>query len=67
MQSGEEPAVLNGNQIFPANPESPYGWSKLMGEYELSLINEWNSSTLRLHYVYGPGAGYADLRHAQGL
>ena len=41
---------------YPAHPES-YGWSKLMGEYELLFIEENNlikASVLRLHNVYGP-------------
>lgn len=43
--------------IYPANPESAYGWSKLLGEYELELTAK-NSNIqigiLRLHNVYGP-------------
>ena len=42
---------------YPAHPESSYGWSKLMGEYELLLAEENNlikASVLRLHNVYGP-------------
>ena len=46
-------------QIYPADPESAYGWSKLMGEYEAELL-EKNSDLqvgiLRLHNVYGPGS-----------
>ena len=43
--------------VYPAQPESAYGWSKLMGEYELLLAEENNliqASVLRLHNVYGP-------------
>ena len=29
---------LKEDEIYPANPESAYGWSKLMGEYELELL-----------------------------
>lgn len=42
--------------VLPANPESAYGWSKLMGEYELQVAgNEGliQASILRLHNVYG--------------
>src|ERR1700690_2484629 len=46
-------------QIYPADPESAYGWSKLMGEYEATLLAQ-NSDTqvgiLRLQNVYGPRA-----------
>ena len=63
----EDPAALDENQIFPAHPESSYGWSKLMGEYEVSLMLKMNTSVLRLHNVYGPGADYADLTKAQAL
>ena len=45
------------DQIYPADPESAYGWSKLMGEYESDLLAK-NSGIqlgiLRLHNVYGP-------------
>lgn len=43
--------------MYPANPESAYGWSKLMGEYECELYSKQsllNVSILRLHNVYGP-------------
>ena len=44
-------------QIYPADPESAYGWSKLMGEYEAALICEdagIQVGILRFHNVYGP-------------
>lgn len=44
-------------QVYPADPESAYGWSKLIGEYEAELLakNEnINLGILRLHNVYGP-------------
>jgi GDP-D-mannose 3', 5'-epimerase len=43
--------------IYPADPESAYGWSKLMGEYEINLICQYSNiqtATLRLQNVYGP-------------
>lgn len=49
--------LLKEDDAFPANPESSYGWSKLMGEYECSLAlkeNLINIGVLRLHNVYGP-------------
>ena len=42
---------------YPANPESAYGWSKLMGEYECELAQKESkieTAVLRLHNVYGP-------------
>ena len=44
-------------QMYPADPESAYGWSKLMGEYELELLGRFTNmqvGILRLHNVYGP-------------
>jgi len=41
---------------YPANPESSYGWSKLMGEYEIELAEQAgliSAVILRLHNVYG--------------
>ncbi|MBT5705071.1 MAG: NAD-dependent epimerase/dehydratase family protein, partial [Verrucomicrobia bacterium] len=48
---------LKEEDAYPANPESGYGWSKLMGEYELGLAADEGlieASILRLHNVYGP-------------
>ncbi len=44
-------------QVYPADPESSYGWSKLLGEYEAELIAKKSGiqvGILRLHNVYGP-------------
>lgn len=49
---------LFDTDLFPSNPESGYGWSKLMGQLELEymvqsrLIN--SGITLMFHNVYGP-------------
>jgi len=46
---------------YPASPESAYGWSKLMGEYEALLLEkEFHIpvSVLTLHNVYGPPSDY---------
>lgn len=57
-QDSPYPPALKEDEIYPANPESAYGWSKLMGEYELELLNkenpEINICLLRFHNVYGP-------------
>jgi len=50
---------LTEDQTFPADPESAYGWSKLMGEYEAELFAKETRrpvGILRLHNVYGPRA-----------
>ena len=48
--------LLREEDAYPANPESAYGWSKLMGEYELEIASKErliDSTILRLHNVYG--------------
>ena len=50
---------LKETDAYPANPESSYGWSKLMGEYECELAQSQgaiNSTVLRFHNVYGPAS-----------
>ena len=49
--------LLKESDTYPAHPESSYGWSKLMGEYECELADEEgliDVGVLRLHNVYGP-------------
>jgi len=53
------PPPFKEEDVYPAEPESAYGWSKLMGEYEAELA--YNSGLidleiLRLHNVYGSPA-----------
>ncbi len=62
-------AKLREEQTYPAEPESGYGWSKLMGEYEAELAQrsgKINVGLLRLHNVYGPGVSF-DPAHSQAL
>jgi GDP-D-mannose 3',5'-epimerase len=50
-------SVLKESQLFPAEPESAYGWSKLIGTMELQYMAEKFNikvTTLMLHNVYGP-------------
>ena len=57
MQTELNPPPFIEEDVYPANPESSYGWSKLMGEYECELAqNEGKIQTgiIRLHNVYGP-------------
>lgn len=69
LQMQEGLVALTENQTYPAEPESSYGWSKLMGEYEAELMQrseQINVGLLRLHNVYGPGASF-DPRHSQAI
>lgn len=55
-QTGVDAPPLIEEDQYPAAPESAYGWSKLMGEYEAQLMQEEVGipvSTLVLHNVYG--------------
>tara|TARA_Y100001970_G_C14175051_1_gene826475 strand:- start:211 stop:1191 length:981 start_codon:yes stop_codon:yes gene_type:complete len=56
-QSYINPPPFVESETYPANPESSYGWSKLMGEYEIELASKYNlidACILRLYNVYGP-------------
>jgi nucleoside-diphosphate-sugar epimerase len=58
----DKQAVLNPppfkeDEVYPAKPESAYGWSKLMGEYLCELAgndSDMQTGVLRFHNVYGP-------------
>jgi GDP-D-mannose 3', 5'-epimerase len=57
MQSELNPPPFKEEDAYPASPESAYGWSKLMGEYECELAQKEGkieTGVLRLHNVYGP-------------
>jgi GDP-D-mannose 3',5'-epimerase len=59
LQMGDGVVQLREDQTYPAEPESSYGWSKLMGEYETELMAKntpLKVGLLRFHNVYGPGA-----------
>ena len=62
--------ALREDQTYPASPESSYGWSKLMGEYEGELAQKTgklNVGILRLHNVYGGGIDYYNEKVAKTL
>jgi nucleoside-diphosphate-sugar epimerase len=61
LQMGPGIHALRENETYPAEPESSYGWSKLMGEYEAELNqnNGFRVGLLRLHNVYGPRSDYS--------
>lgn len=52
----EQKDALEEKYLFPANPESGYGWSKLIGQLQLGYLSDkvsLNSITLMFHNVYG--------------
>jgi GDP-D-mannose 3',5'-epimerase len=56
LQNSLDVLPLDETDLFPAQPESAYGWSKLMGQYETELMGNESSiktCTLMLHNVYG--------------
>ena len=56
LQTGVTARPLREEDQLPAAPESAYGWSKLMGEYEAFLMESEARipvSVLSLHNVYG--------------
>lgn len=55
-QTGPDAAPLREEELFPASPESAYGWSKLMGQYEAMLLEKETGIPVclpMLHNVYG--------------
>ena len=69
LQEGPGIHALKEEQTYPAEPESAYGWSKLMGEYEAELAMEpgiFNVGLLRFHNVYGPFSDYS-LKSSQAI
>ncbi|MFA6546743.1 MAG: NAD-dependent epimerase/dehydratase family protein [Limisphaerales bacterium] len=56
LQTGVDAAPLREEDQYPAAPESAYGWSKLMGEYETLLMGRETGipvGVLVFHNVYG--------------
>lgn len=65
LQMESDIIAFREDQTYPAEPESSYGWSKLLGEYEAELARKSsaiNVGILRLHNVFGPGLPYEDDR-----
>jgi GDP-D-mannose 3', 5'-epimerase len=65
LQDVEGIAALREQQTYPAEPESAYGWGKLMGEYEAELAQKshnMNVGLLRFHNVIGPGSSFEPKR-----
>ena len=56
LQNSTQALALREEQLYPAEPESAYGWSKLMGLYEAELLQKETSikcCNLIFHTVYG--------------
>jgi len=65
LQSSDAAYPLKEEEQYPAQPESAYGWSKLMGEYESILLEKETGipvSILVLHNVYGAPCDLGVLR-----
>ncbi len=65
LQQQTNNTPIKEDDVYPAHPESAYGWSKLMGEYELELLEKStaiSAGILRVHNVYGPRALFSHKR-----
>lgn len=65
LQTGIDSPPLREEDQYPASPESAYGWSKLMGEYEALMMEKEHGvpvSILSLHNVYGSPCDFDDER-----
>jgi nucleoside-diphosphate-sugar epimerase len=63
LQRSVESSMLSEGHKFPADPESGYGWSKLIGEIEFRLATKQSNTRLTvldLHNVYGWPCAYQD-------
>lgn len=61
-QNQYEATALVETDLYPAMPESAYGWSKLMGQYETKLMEKETGTqtvSVMLHNVYGSPADYS--------
>ena len=62
-QNSLDVVPLKEEELFPALPESAYGWSKLMGQIELGLLEKETGiscCTLMFHNVYGSPCDYGE-------
>lgn len=54
---------LKEEELYPALPESAYGWSKLMGQYETDLLGQETGipvCVLMFHNIYGSPCDYGE-------
>jgi GDP-D-mannose 3',5'-epimerase len=62
-QNTLNPEPLREEELFPALPESAYGWSKLIGQLELEYLEKETGipcGILMFHNVYGTPADYGE-------
>lgn len=62
-QNSLNQAPLREDELYPAMPESAYGWSKLMGQYETELLEKETGipvSILMFHNVYGSPCDFGE-------
>lgn len=65
LQNSFDYKLLKEEDLYPANPESAYGWSKLMGQYEADLLEKETDIqvlSLMFHNVYGAPCDYSEER-----
>jgi nucleoside-diphosphate-sugar epimerase len=65
LQNSFDYKLLREEELYPANPESAYGWSKLMGIYETDLLGkEFGIPVLSLifHNIYGAPCDYSPAK-----
>jgi nucleoside-diphosphate-sugar epimerase len=63
LQMSVDTRPLKEEDQYPAAPESAYGWSKLMGEYEALLMEQETEipvSILVFHNVYGTPCDFSE-------
>jgi nucleoside-diphosphate-sugar epimerase len=63
LQMSVDARPLKEEDQYPAAPESAYGWSKLMGEYEAQLMAKETAipvSILVFHNVYGTPCDFSE-------
>lgn len=62
-QNSLEVIPLREEELYPAMPESAYGWSKLMGQYETELMEKETgipACILMFHNVYGSPCDFGE-------
>ena len=62
-QNTLNPEPLREEELFPAMPESAYGWSKLMGQLEMGYLEKETGipcSILMFHNVYGTPTDFGE-------
>lgn len=62
-QNTLHPEPLVEEELFPAYPESAYGWSKLMGQLEIGYLEQETGipcCTLMFHNVYGTPTDFGE-------